>query len=518
MEDTAMPPSGNVFASRASSAISAAALAVAVSGCAVGPDFQRPEPPAASRYTETPLPHETASSPVMGGAAQRFAAGDLPAQWWSLFQSDALDRLVREALAGSPTIAAAQATLRQSQETLTARTGALLYPNVNASFTGARQNAAITTGFAPSAGSAVGVAGFAGPAFDLYNASVAVSYKLDAFGGSRRELESLQSLVNYQQFQLAGAHLTLTANVVTAAIREAALRAQLQATRDTLAAEQESVDRVRRKYELGGSGRLDLVAVQSQAAQTEALIPPLESALAQVRNQLAVLTGRSPSEATIPQFELQALQLPQDIPLRVPSELVRQRPDILASEALLHEASAQVGVATANLYPQITLSASLSGVSTDLHNVLSGPALWSIGGSLLQPIFHGGELQAQRRAAIAAYDAALSQYQETVLQAFRNVADALHALEADARTVKAQADAEALARARLDLTRRQWELGGTSYLALLDAQRDHAQARALLVSVQGSRYADTAALFQAMGGGWWAPDGSAAAQGHNSMD
>jgi NodT family efflux transporter outer membrane factor (OMF) lipoprotein len=269
---------------------------------------------------------------------------------------------------------------------------------------------------------------------------------------------------------------------------------------------------VRRKYELGGAGRLDLVAVQSQATQIEALIPPLESALAQVRHQLAVLTGRSPSEAAIPQFDLQGLQLPQEIPLRVPSELVRRRPDILASEALLHQASAQVGVATANLYPQITLSANLSGVSTDLNKVFGGPALWSIGAGLLQPIFHGGELQAQRRAAIAAYDAALSQYQETVLQAFRNVADALRALEADARTVKTQAAAEALARERLELTRRQWELGGTTYLALLDAQREHAQALALLVSVQGSRYADTAALFQAMGGGWWAPDGTAAVQ------
>jgi NodT family efflux transporter outer membrane factor (OMF) lipoprotein len=330
-----------------------------------------------------------------------------------------------------------------------------------------------------------------------------VSYLLDVAGGNRRQLEALEALVDYQNYQLEGAYLALTSNIVTAAILEASLRAQIQATRDILAAEEEVVKRVRRQYELGGVARLDLVAVQSQAAQTEATIPPLEAQLAQARHLLAVLIGRLPSEAGLPQFNLETLHLPEDLPVSLPSELVRQRPDIRASEALLHQASAQIGVATANLYPQVTLTGSFGVEALQLHNLFAGPGLWSIGAGLLQPIFRGGELEAERRAAIAAYDAAQANYQETVLQAFRNVADALRALEEDARTVRAQTQAEALARDRLDLTRKQFELGGTSYIALLDAQRQYAIARVALVRVQSTRYADTAALFQALGGGWW---------------
>jgi NodT family efflux transporter outer membrane factor (OMF) lipoprotein len=470
-----------------------AAAAVMQPGCTVGPNFQRPDAPIVSRYTETPMPQETASAPGTAGATQRFSTGDLPAQWWSLYRSEPLDRLVREALAGSPTLAAARATLRQAQENLAARSGALLYPAVNASASATREKIS---------NAAFGQSGVS-PLFNLYNASVDVSYMLDIFGGNRRQLEGLQALVDYQNYQLEGAYLALTSNIVTAAISEASLRAQLQATRDILAAEQEVVRRVQRQYELGGIARLDLVAVQSQAAQTEATIPPLEASLAQARHFLAVLTGRVPSEAAVPEFNLDTLQLPEEIPVSVPSELARQRPDIRASEALLHQASAQIGVATANLYPQVTLSGSFGGQANQLHNLFAGPSVWSIGAGLLQPIFRGGELEAERRAAIATFDAAQSQYQETVLQAFRNVADALRALEADARTVKAQAEAEALARARLDLTRKQFELGGTSYLALLDAQRQFAIARVVLVRVQSTRYADTAALFQALGGGWW---------------
>ena len=479
-------------------ALGAAATLV---GCTVGPNFQRPDAPATTRYSETPMPQETASAAGTGGAAQRFVAGDLPAQWWSLYRSEPLDRLVRDALAGSPTLTAAQATLRQAQENLAARTGALLYPAVNANASATREKLS-NASFGQSGASL----------FNLYNASVDVSYMLDVAGGNRRQLEALEAQVDYQNYQLAGAHLALTSNIVTAAISEASLRAQLQATRDILAAEQEVVRRVQRQYQLGGVARLDLVAVQSQAAQTEATIPPLESALAQARHQLAVLIGRLPSEASIPEFNLDTLHLPEDIPVTLPSELVRQRPDIRAAEALLHQASAQIGVATANLYPQITLTGSFGGQSNQLHNLFAGPSVWSIGAGLLQPLFRGGELQAERRAAIAAYDAAEAQYQQTVLQAFRNVADALRALEGDALTVKAQTEAEALARDRLDLTRKQFELGGTSYLALLDAQRQFSLARVALVRVQSNRYADTAALFQALGGGWWNQDQPAAAQ------
>ena len=480
----------------------AALTAALLAGCMVGPNFQRPEPPKTTGYTETPLPAETASAPGNGGAAQRFVSGaELSAQWWSLYRSEALDRLIRDALAASPTLASARATLRQAQDNLAARTGALVYPAVNANAAATRQKI-----------SSAAFGGSGATLFNLYNASVDVSYMLDLFGGNRRQLEALQAAVDYQDYQLEGALLALTANIVTAAIQEASLREQIKETRAILAAEQEVVRRVQRQYQLGGVARLDLVAVQSQAAQTEATIPPLEANLAQVRHLLAILAGRLPSQAGLPEFNLETLHLPEDLPVSLPSDLARQRPDIRASEALLHQASAQIGVATANLYPQVTLSGSLGVEALQLHNLFAGPGLWSIGAGLVQPIFRGGELQAERRAAIAAYDAAQGQYQETVLQAFRNVADVLRALEEDARTVKAQADAEALARDRLDLTRKQYELGGTSYLALLDAERQFASARVALVRVQGNRYADTAALFQALGGGWWNRQEAASAE------
>ncbi|HTR56794.1 MAG TPA: efflux transporter outer membrane subunit [Casimicrobiaceae bacterium] len=480
-----------------------ALVAFAMSGCMVGPDFQRPDAPQTSRYTDSPLERETVSSPGVAGAAQRFVDGaDLPAQWWSLYRSEPLDRLIREGLADSPTLDAARATLRQAQENLTARTGALMYPAVDANASATREKLS-NAEFNQSG---------ATPPFNLYNASVNVSYMLDIFGGNRRQLESLAAVVDYQSYQLEGAHLALTGNIVTAAIREAGLRAQIQSTRGILAAEQETIRRVARQFELGGVGRLELVAQQAQAAQTEATLPPLENQLAQTRHLLAVLTGKLPSETAVPEFNLDTLHLPEEIPVTVPSELVRQRPDIRASEALLHQASAQIGVATAALYPQINLTASFGAQSNELHNLFAGPSLWSLGAGLLQPLFHGGELEANRRAAIAAYEAAEAQYRDTVLQAFRNVADALRVLEGDARTVKAQTDAEALARDRLELTRKQYQLGGTSYIALLDAQREYNLAQFALVLAQANRYADTAALFQALGGGWWKPDNAASAQ------
>jgi NodT family efflux transporter outer membrane factor (OMF) lipoprotein len=281
------------------------------------------------------------------------------------------------------------------------------------------------------------------------------------------------------------------------------LRAQIDSTRGIIDDQNKQLDLVRRQFDLGAVGRLNLVAQQAQAAQTEALLPPLERELAQTRHQLAALAGRVPSDGGIPTFDLAALNLPQDLPLSVPSELARQRPDIRAAEALLHQASAQIGVATANLYPQINLTGSFGVQATQLHNLFAGPSIWSIGAGLLQPLFHAGELEHKRRAAVAAYDQAAAQYRETVLLAFQNVADALRALEADARTLKAQSAAEALARETLNLTQRQFQLGATNYIALLDAQRQFNQARFALVQAQANRYADTAALFQALGGGWW---------------
>jgi NodT family efflux transporter outer membrane factor (OMF) lipoprotein len=460
----------------------------------VGPDFRQPEPPIASRYTETPMPRETAAAPGPGGAVQHLQPGrDLPEQWWTLFHSEPLDTLIRQAIDDSPNLAAAEATLRQARENLAAQRGALLFPqaNLDAGFT--REKISGAQIGVPSAGTSI---------FNLYNTSVNVSYMLDLFGGNRRELEALQSLVDYQSYQLEGAYLTLTSNIVTTAVHEATLRAEIGATHDIIAAEEKQLELLVRQYELGGISRLGVLLLRTQLDQTRATLPPLERDLAQARHQLAVLCGRLPSEAALPDFDLDHLTLPQELPLSLPSLLARQRPDIRASEALLHQASAQVGVATANLYPKVNLSGSI-GFEVVQWSAFPGPALWNLGAALAQPLFNGGQLEANRRAAIAAYDQAQAQYRQTVLVAFQNVADALRALEADARALSAQSDAEQSARENLDLTQRQYQLGGASSLALLIAQQQYQLARLALAAAQGTRYADTAALFQALGGGWW---------------
>ena len=477
----------------------AAFIATVLAGCAVGPDFRRPAPPVVASYTPEALPTETAEAKVAGGASQRFAPGEeIPAQWWALFRSEALDRLIRQALADSPTLAAAQATLRVAEENRRALFGAL-FPSVDGGASATRQKIS---------GATFGQSGTEIPAFTLYNASVNVSYMLDLFGGTRRAVEAAGAEVNFQRFQLEGAWLTLAANVVTTAVQEGALRAQIRATQEILAAEEQQLALVEQQFQLGGASRPEILAQRAQLAQTRATLPPLEKQLAQARHRLAVLAGRFPGEAgKLPEFDLEGLNLPQDLPVSLPSSLARQRPDIRAAEEILHAASARIGVATANLYPRITLSAGFGSEASEVGDLFGvGTSIWSLGAGLLQPIFRGGELSARRRAAIAAYDQAEAQYRETVLEAFQNVADVLRALEKDAQTLKAQAEAEAVSRASLDLARKQFQLGAVSYLTLLNAERQHQQARISLVQARAARFSDTAALFQALGGGWWKGD------------
>lgn len=485
----------SIFSARVGIVVVLAAVGAFPLGCMVGPDFRRPTVPNTTEYTATPLPEKTASAPGAGGAAQHFLSGqEIPAQWWTLFQSKALDQLIRQALADSPTLAEARSILRQAQENWRAQSGALL-PKVDANPSASREKIS---------GAEFGQPSTVFPAFTLFNASVIVSYELDIFGGTRRELEALQSQVDYQRFQLDGAYLTLTANLVTTAVREASLRSQIRATQEILAVQEKQLEVVEQQFQLGGASQSDVLSQRTQVAQTRSTLPPLEKELAQTRHLMAVLVGRLPSEAAVlPSFDLEELQLPQEIPVSLPSTLVRQRPDIRASESLLHVACAQVGVATANLYPQVTLTASYGSQTNNLHDLFgSGTSIWSLGAGLLQPIFHGGELIAKRRAAVAAYDQATAQYQETVLQAFQNVADVLRALDADASALKAQSDAEEAAASTLALTQKQFRLGAVSYLSLLDAQRQYQQTRISLVQAQAARFADTAALFQALGGGW----------------
>lgn len=470
-------------------------IAAAVTGCVVGSDFKQPEAPKTNSYTSATLLEETVSTPGRAGATQRFVAGeDIPSQWWMLFHSEPLDRLIRQALTDSPSLAAAQARLRQAQESLNAEVG-VVSPSVDAKLSVQRQR------FSPAA---IGQPNTPSTVFNLYNASVGVTYTFDVGSGWRRELEAMRAQVDYQSFQLEGAHLTLTANIVTTAVREAALRAQMQALQEIEALQQKELDITEAQFKLGGARRTDVLVQRAQLVQVRATLLPLEKDLAQTRHQLAVLAGKLPSEANLPEFTLETLELPQQLPVSLPSTLVRQRPDIRAAEALLHQASALVGVATANLYPRITLSGSYgwqANSSADLFG--PGAGIWNVGASLLQPLFHGGELTARRRAAIAAYDQAAAQYRETVLHAFQNVADTLRALDVDARTLKAQTEVEAVARDTLDLTHKEFALGAANYLSLLNAERQYQQARISLVQSQALRYADTAALFQALGGGWW---------------
>lgn len=472
-----------------------ALIAAGLGGCALGPDFKTPAAPAAAgdSYTPTPLPGQTASAPGVGGAAQQFAFGqEIPAQWWTLFRSPALDQLIRNALAQNPNMAAAEATLRQAQENYNAQAGNLVYPSVSAQLGATRQKTSGAT-----AGSAAGV-------FNLYNASVNVSYTPDVFGATRRTLEGAQAAVDYQRFQVEATYLALSANVVTTAIQEASLRAQLQATREVLDALNRQLGVIEKQFEYGAVPRGTVLSQRNQVAQVAATVAPLEKALASARHQLSVLAGKLPGEAGMPEFALESLTLPQQLPVSLPSALVRQRPDIRASEELLHQASAAIGVATAAQYPQFSLSGSYGSSSQSFGKLFdSNTNAWSLAAAITQPIFNGGALSAQRRAAEAAYDAAAAQYRATVLAAFQNVADALRALDADAAALKSQAEAEALARETLTLAEQQYKLGGISYLSLLDAQRSYQQTHISLVQAQAARYADTAALFQALGGGWW---------------
>lgn len=477
--------------------ISAVIAGLVVYGCAAGPNYRPPEAPNVKAYIEGELPAETVGAPGTAGPTQRFNPGkDIPAEWWTLFGSDELDHVIREALAHNPTLAAAQATLRLSQENLRALVGSALFPAVNGSASASRQKIS---------GAAFGQPDTNFSPFTLYNASVQVSYALDFSGGARREREALQSQVDFQGFELEGAYLTIAANIVTTAVREASLRSQIKTAEEITASEEKQLTLVDRQFQLGAVSKTDVLAQRAQLAQTRAQLPPLEKALLQTRHQLAVLAGKMPGDSTgLPVFELDTLNLPQDLPVSLPSSLVRQRPDIRARESLLHAASAQIGVATANMLPQINLSGSYGSEAVRTGALFTaGSGVWSIGAGLIQPLFHGGELTARKRAAEDLYDQAAAQYQATVLQAFQNVADVLRALDADAKTLKAEVEAATAAEESYELTQKQFSLGAVNYLLLLNAQRQYQLARIGLIQAQAARYADTAALFQALGGGWW---------------
>ncbi|UFS71942.1 efflux transporter outer membrane subunit [Geomonas sp. RF6] len=475
--------------------VAAFALA-AICGCAVGPDFHRPAAPTVERYTATPLPAATAAAPVADGESQRFAAGGtIPAQWWTLFRSKKLEELVAQALKANPTLAAAEGALRQAAELRRAQFGAF-FPALDGTFSAERSKISGATFGQPDAPSSL---------FTLYNASLNLSYNLDPFGGNRRRLEAAQSQVDYQEFLLEGARLTLAGNIVTTAVQEGSLRGRIRALSAIIASQEEQLKLVELRQQLGAAALSEVLAQQAVLADTRAALPPLEKALAQTRHLLAVLAGRLPQDAgTFPEFELEDFVLPQALPVSLPSEVVRQRPDVRASESLLHTASAEVGVARADRFPALTITGSLGSQSSSAGSIFSsGTMVWNLGAGLTQPLFRGGELKAREAAARAAYDEAEAQYRNTILSAFREVADVLRALEVDARALKAQAEAEGAAAGSLVVAQEEYRYGATSYPTLLNAIQQQKRAELTLIEARAARLADSAALLQALGGGWW---------------
>jgi NodT family efflux transporter outer membrane factor (OMF) lipoprotein len=477
---------------RMSSGLCLAALLL--SGCAVGPDFHQPVAPGQISYTPDALtPHDTAQTFVQGL--------DIPEEWWTLFHDPALDQLIRQGLSANPTLAAAQASLRQARETLYAQEGSF-FPDLSATFEPSRNKTATR-----SVSAASGQALNGSPYYGLITAQLAVSYTPDVFGGTRRQVESLVAQAQAQRFQLEATYLTLTSNLVAAAINEASLRAQISATRQIVAAEDELLAVLKKQYAAGQVAGVDELAQQAALAQAQAALPPLQKQLDVQRDALAALVGARPDEALPQTFALDELALPANLPVSLPAALVVQRPDVRQAGEQLHSASALVGVAIANRLPSLTLTAEGGSESNFFRDLFaSGNGFWTIAASVTQPVFDGGTLLHRARGARAALDQAQAQYKSTTLAAFQNVADTLHALQADADTLAAASTAEQAAEESLRIVRLQVRLGQVAYLGILNAQQAALQARLTTIQAKANRLADTAALFQALGGGWWHRD------------
>jgi NodT family efflux transporter outer membrane factor (OMF) lipoprotein len=481
-------------------AVALCAAVVLCAGCAVGPDFHAPAPPRAASYGPDAA-HATAASAGPAGQAQRFLAGeDLPARWWQAFDSPEIDALVRQTLSANPDLQAARAALRAAQQTVAAQRGAY-FPQLGLGVDAARRQDPRT--LSPTLASSA-------QRFSLYTAQLALTYPLDLFGANRRQVESLQAAADAQRFEVEATYLTLVADTVVAAINQAAAQSELDLNARIVAGEQQSLDILRRQYRLGAVSSTDVSAQEAALAQAQALLPALQAQRTQQHDLLAALTGQLPGELAAGRLDLAALTLPQRLPLSLPARLVVQRPDVRVAQAELHAATAQVGVAVANLLPNIALSADGGSAAVSLaHLVSPATAFWSLGGSLSQTLFAGGTLEHRRRAAVAAMDQAGAEYRSAVLQAFRQVGDALASLQSDAAVLQAQTRAADTAARTLASTRHDLQLGAASYLALLDAQRSYDQAALAQLAARAARLSDTVLLFQALGGGWWRADAPA---------
>jgi NodT family efflux transporter outer membrane factor (OMF) lipoprotein len=477
-----------------STGTTALAALVLLASCAVGPDFVHPAAPEITRYTREPIA-ATSAADVADGARQRFVLDrDIPQQWWALYRSPALNALIERSLANNPNLQSALATLRAAQQAVYAQEGKF-FPLVQANFNPTRQQTAASLTPIPASGASI---------YNLYTAQLQVSYTFDVWGLNRRTVESLQALADVQNFQVEATYLALTSNVAVAAITEASLRGQIDATNQLIAINSKMVDTLRRQFDKGLVNRSDLAVQEAALAQVKATLPPLRKTLAQQRDLLAALSGAYPADGPGETFKLANLHLPVELPVSLPSQMIEQRPDVRAAEEQLHAASAQVGVATASVLPTFTINADGGYMNTVFASLISPQSLaWSLVGNTTQTVFDGGALLHQLEGAKDTYQAAAWTYRGIVISAVQNVADSLRALQNDADALRAARDFERAASISLDLAQKQFNAGNTNVLLMLTAQQTDLQARIGVVQAQAARLTDTAALFQALGGGWW---------------
>jgi NodT family efflux transporter outer membrane factor (OMF) lipoprotein len=478
-------------------AVNATALAASIilTSCAVGPDFVHPGAPEIVRYTRESLATRTSSSDTSFGQSQKFAEGqDVSQNWWAVFKSPALNFLIERSLQNNPNLQSAMATLRAAKEVVAAQEGKF-FPLVQAGFTPTRQRTARALSPVLSTNASI---------FDLDTAQVSVAYTFDIWGLNRRTVESLEALADTQRFQVEAAYISLTTNVVVAAVTEASLAGQIDAADELISINTKMLDILRRQLDAGYGNRSDVAAQEAALAQVKATLPPLHKALQQQHDLLAALAGGYPSDGPRRPFRLADFHLPTDLPVSLPSQLIEQRPDIRAAEEQLHAASAQIGIATANMLPTFTINADAGFMNTALAHLLAPQNIfWDIGGSATQTIFDAGTLLHQLEGAKDLYQAAAWTYRGTVVGAVQNVADSLHALQDDADALRAARDFERAAKTSFDLARQQMETGNANVLLLLNAQQTYLQAVIQVVQAGAARLSDTAALFQALGGGWW---------------
>jgi NodT family efflux transporter outer membrane factor (OMF) lipoprotein len=495
------------------SAVTSAAL---VLGCAVGPRYQKPEAPAGAGYSPATMPEKSASADVHGGEVQHYIVGrDIPFEWWELLQSPALDSLIKRAFRVNSSIAAAQAALRQAQELVYAQQG-FFFPTVEAALQAERHKISGNT----NSSETIGVQGNGlnklpevenpngsphnlSSYYTFYTAELTVGFVPDVLGGNRRQVESLAAQTDAQRFALEATYITLASNLVAAAIQEASLRAQIRATQRIIEVAEKSLRILRDQFRLGFAMRIDVAAQEAALARARTTLPPLQKQLEQTRDLIRTLAGKLPNDEE-QSVELDALQLPPEVPLSLPGKIIEQRPDVRAAEAQLHAANAQVGVAWAAMLPQFSITGQYGGNATQVSQMFSsGGPFWSLYGAVNQPIFQGGTLLHQERAAKQVLKQAAAQYRSTVIAAYQNIADTLHVSLSDADALAADVEAENSAKVTYDLTRRQMEKGYVNTLTLLSAETAYQQTLLTRVQAQATRYGDTVALFQALGGGWW---------------